>query len=155
MRINIKTVFIMLHSGLLLLASCGKEPLSTEDNTISNAQLKVEIFDSDSCVNNAIKYVKDIYDNQKLTFNRDFRKDFQYCLGDYVPKIWDIVEVKGEIQIITSVPEYSKILNLKTWTFQLSKADCPIGEIESVGEWRVSDGIHLTDGHTPSKYWRN
>ncbi len=136
MRINIKTVFIMLHSGLLLLASCGKEPLteksgqvSTEDNTISNAQLKVEIFDSDSCVNNSIKYVKDIYDSQKLTFNRDFRKEFQYCLGDYVPRIWDIVEVKSEIQIITSVPEYSKILNLKTWTFQLSKATCEPGEI--------------------------
>ncbi len=129
MTINIKTVFIMLHSGLLLLASCGKEPVTTEENTISDAQLKVEIFDSDSCVNNSIKYVKDIYDNQKLTFNRDFRKEFKYCLGDYVPKIWDIVEVKSEIQIITSVPEYSKILNLKTWTFQLSKATCEPGEI--------------------------
>ena len=74
----------MLHSGLLLLASCGKEPLteksgqvSAEDNTISNAQLKVEIFDSDSCVNNAIKYVKDIYDNQKQSM---ISESYDFCL---------------------------------------------------------------------------
>jgi hypothetical protein len=153
MTINIKNALILLH--LALLISCVKEPLTIEDNTITDAQLRVEIFDADSCVNNSIKYVKDIYDNQKITFNRDFRKEFKYCLGDYVPKIWDIVDVKGEIQIITSIPQYSKILNFKTWTFQLSKATCEPGEFESVGEWRVSDGIHVTDGHTPLKYWRN